>query len=200
MHERAHCPDEAANHQLPIAAAFWIIWIVSAEECLSVTQNLMQICCSTRSVILNVMATQYTCSFNGIYHPHWLVQGSRHCPLMHIPVHSPWLPGYNHVMQTILVTLKMAGLFLDRPHIHWEKALNCQATLTRKNSINFTHHPCSKMIPHSHRWFSESPFTGGYNWLCIGLRTPGGQGRDLLRLYSEGLAKQQLLHVLFISP
>ena len=22
MHEQAHCPDEAANHQLPIAAAF----------------------------------------------------------------------------------------------------------------------------------------------------------------------------------
>ena len=33
MHEWAHCGEEAANHQLPIAAAFRIIRIVSAEEC-----------------------------------------------------------------------------------------------------------------------------------------------------------------------
>ena len=46
-HERVCCHDEAANHQLPIAAAFWIIGIVSAEECSSLTQNLMQIHCST---------------------------------------------------------------------------------------------------------------------------------------------------------
>ena len=58
MHE--HCHDEAANQQLPTAAAFWIIRIVSAEECSSLMQNLMQIRCSTCSVILNVMATQYT--------------------------------------------------------------------------------------------------------------------------------------------
>ena len=32
MHERAHCRDEAANHQLPIAAAFWIIHIVPARN------------------------------------------------------------------------------------------------------------------------------------------------------------------------
>ena len=47
MHERVHCHDEAANHQLPIAVAFWIIWTVSVEECSSLTQNLMQIRCST---------------------------------------------------------------------------------------------------------------------------------------------------------
>ena len=29
MHEQACCHDEPANHQLPIAAAFWILWIVS---------------------------------------------------------------------------------------------------------------------------------------------------------------------------
>ena len=28
MHERACCHDEAANHQLPIAEAFWIIQII----------------------------------------------------------------------------------------------------------------------------------------------------------------------------
>ena len=66
MHERVHCHDEAADRQLPIAVAFCIIQIVSVEECLSLMQNLMQICCSAPSVILNVMATQYTCSLNGV--------------------------------------------------------------------------------------------------------------------------------------
>ena len=43
MHEGAHCCDEAANCQLPIAAPFWIIQIVSTEECSSFVQNLMLI-------------------------------------------------------------------------------------------------------------------------------------------------------------
>ena len=62
-------------------------------------------------VILNSMATQYTCSLNGIYRPHWLVQWSWHCSCMCIPVHSLWLPGYISVMQTILVILTMARFF-----------------------------------------------------------------------------------------
>ena len=37
--------------------AFWIIWIVSMEKRSSLMQNMMQIHCSTHSVILNVMAT-----------------------------------------------------------------------------------------------------------------------------------------------
>ena len=114
-HEWVHCCDEAANHQLPIAADFWIISIVSAEECSSLMQNLMQIHCSTRSGILSMVATQYTGSLNGISHPHWPVQWSHHCSHMLIPVHSPWLPGYINVMQIVLVILAMAGLFLDRP-------------------------------------------------------------------------------------
>ena len=88
MHEKACCHDEAANHQLLIAADFWIIWVVSAEECSTLKQNLTQIHCSTWWVILNVMATQYTCSLNNIYHPHWLGQWSHRCSCMHIPVHS----------------------------------------------------------------------------------------------------------------
>ena len=56
MHEWVCC-DEAAGYQLPIAAAFWIIQIISVEKCSSLTQNLMQIHCSTCSVILNVTAT-----------------------------------------------------------------------------------------------------------------------------------------------
>ena len=51
----------------------------------------MQIRCSTRSVLLNVMVTQYTCSLNSICLPDWPVQWSHHCSGMHIPVHSPWL-------------------------------------------------------------------------------------------------------------
>ena len=114
MHEQVHHCDETANHQLPIATAFWIIWIVSRKECSSLTQNSMQICCSTSSVILSVMATEYICSLNGVYHPHWLVQWSPHCSWTHIPVHCPWLPGYTDVVQTIPVMLTMVGLFLDR--------------------------------------------------------------------------------------
>ena len=109
MHEWAHCHDEAANHQLSIA---WALWIIHVEECSSLTQSLMQIYYSTCPVILT---TQYTCSLNIIYCPHWLVQWSCHCSRMYIPVHSPWLPGYISVVQTILIILTMAGLFPDRP-------------------------------------------------------------------------------------
>ena len=84
--------------KLPIrlsrAVAFWIIWVVSAEECWSLMQNLIQIRCSTHSVILNTTATQCTCSLNSIYHPHWLVQWNHHCSCTHIPVHSLRLPEY----------------------------------------------------------------------------------------------------------
>ena len=38
---------------------------------------------------------------------------------MHIPVHSPWLPGCIDVTQTILVVLTMAALFPDRPGIFY---------------------------------------------------------------------------------
>ena len=61
--------DEDAHYQLPIAMAFWIIWILSAEECSSLMQNMMWIHCSTHSFILNVRATQYTCSLKGILSP-----------------------------------------------------------------------------------------------------------------------------------
>ena len=97
MYEQAHCHDEVTNHPLPIAVAFRIIQIVSAEKCSNFTQSLMKIYCSTCSVILNVMATEYTCSLSSVYCPHWLVQWSCHCSHMCIPVHSPWLPGYTDV-------------------------------------------------------------------------------------------------------
>ena len=103
MHKWVCCHYEAANYQLPIAAAFWIIQIVSTEEGSSLMQNLMQIHYSTCLVILNMRATQYRCSLNVIHHPHWLVQWSCHCSCMHFPVHCPWLPGYIDVTQTVLV-------------------------------------------------------------------------------------------------
>ena len=61
MQEWACCHNEAANHQLPIAMASWIIQMVSMEEGSSLIQNLMQICYSAHSVILNATATKYTC-------------------------------------------------------------------------------------------------------------------------------------------
>ena len=102
---------------------FWIIQIVSTEECSGLTQNLMWILCSTRSIILNVTVTQYTCSLNDIYHPHWLVQWSHHCSPMHIPVHPPWLPGRIDVTQTILLILTMAGLFSRQNIYIWRRPI-----------------------------------------------------------------------------
>ena len=99
---------------MPRAAAFWSIQIVSVEECSSLMQYLMQIHCSIHSVILNAMTTQYTCSFNGTYSPHWLVQCSCHCSCMWIPVHSPGLPVYVNVLQSIFIILTMAVLFLNK--------------------------------------------------------------------------------------
>ena len=113
------------HHLSPVARGCspWVIWIVSAEQCSSLTQNLMLIC-STYSVIFNATATQYSCSLSGVYHPHWLVQWSCHCSHMRIPVHSPWLPSYvdvsthHYAVQTFFVILTIAELFLDRPHIN----------------------------------------------------------------------------------
>ena len=172
MHELAHCHDEDAHHQLPKLfgwLSFWIIQIVSTEECSSLTQNLMQIHCSTNSVILNAMATQCTCSLNGVYRPHWLVQWSLHCSCMCIPVHSPWLPGYSDVMKMVLIILTMAGLFLDRPRITW-KVLWCLRDHPAHNGISgdltqmtlvlfinsphylYMRHPSSPSLPLSFFW------------------------------------------------
>ena len=69
---------------------------------------------STHSVSLNATATQYTCSHNSGHLPPPLKSWSRHCSLMHIPVHSPWLPGYINATEIIFVILTMVGLFPDR--------------------------------------------------------------------------------------
>ena len=141
MHKQALRDDEAANLWLFIVAAFWIIWLVSTKERSSLMQNCVQIHCSTQ-VILNAMATQYPCSFNGIYHPHWLVQWSRHCSHMLIPVHSPWPAGYIDVLQTILVIVTMAGLFLDRPHILNLCTFLCSMLIYHSIDFTFSFSPC----------------------------------------------------------
>ena len=117
MFEQVLYHDEATNHQLPIALTCWIIWIVSMEECSSLTQNLTHIHWSTCSVISSMMATWHTCSPNSVYHPHWPVHWSHHLSCMHVAVHSLWLPVYIDVAHTVLIILTMAGLFQDRPCI-----------------------------------------------------------------------------------
>ena len=89
MREEVHCHDEAATHQLPTASAFWIMWIVSMEECSSLTQNLQD----TRNIVHRTMTSQWcrlvallaqsfwmpwphsthAPSIGRVYHPHWLV-------------------------------------------------------------------------------------------------------------------------------
>ena len=113
----------AANHQSPIAVAFWIIQIVSAEECSSLAQNLVQICCSACSVTLNVKATQCAYSLNSVSLPHRWVHWSCHCSCMLILVTSLWLPVYTDVVRTVLVILTMAGLFPDRPCVLYQNLL-----------------------------------------------------------------------------
>ena len=44
------------------------------------------------------------------------IQWSGLCSCLHIPVYSPWLPGYIDVTWTVVI-LTMAGLFPDRPCI-----------------------------------------------------------------------------------
>ena len=73
MPEQTCCRDEAASHQLSMTGLL-THRIVSVEEYSNLTQNLMQIHWSTCSVILNVTATQYTCSLDGVYCPHWPVK------------------------------------------------------------------------------------------------------------------------------
>ena len=60
------------------------------EECSRLMQNLMQIHCSTCSVILNAMTTQYTWALNGIYHAHWLTSTVKSSLFTH--AHSSPLP------------------------------------------------------------------------------------------------------------
>ena len=114
-HELAHGCDEAANHQLPIACllnhpySFYrrMVKLNTKFDADSLHYSLSH---------FDVMDTQTTYSLNGVYRPHWLVQWSCRCLYMCLPVHSPQLPGYMDVMQTVLITWRMTGLFPDTLH------------------------------------------------------------------------------------
>ena len=164
MHEWVHCRDEASHHQWPTAAAFCLIQIVSMEEGSSVTQNLMQIRCSTCSVILNATATPDTCSLTSISHPYWLIEWSHHCSHMRLPAHSLWIPGYINVTQNVLIILTIAGLFLDRPHI-----FPCSLCQLRGPRSNATPWQWAYLAPRS---WCLTPFTykrGKKDYLANGL-------------------------------
>ena len=54
---------------------------------------------------------------------------------MRIPVHSPWLPGYIDIMQTILIILTVVGPFPERPHIlQFDACGNGRVTLRSVNT------------------------------------------------------------------
>ena len=137
MHEQAHCHDEAANLQLPITVAFCIIQIISQEECSSLKQHLMQICCSNCLVFLNwwsyttnaysMSSTASTdqCSEVTLNHSH-----------MSIPGHSPWLPGCINVTQTITTVSRMVGLLPDRLYRHTYISIS---TISTNTNVNFMH-------------------------------------------------------------
>ena len=76
-----------------------------------------------------------TCSFDGVYCPHWLVQWmtSCHCSHMCIPVHSPWLPGFIDVTHTILIIFTMAWHFLDSSPTAFPPVLFYHITLDSQN-------------------------------------------------------------------
>ena len=118
MHERAHCHDEAASHQLPTAAAFWIIWIVSMEECSSLMQNLMHIHCSTHCL--------FECDGHTV---HMLTQRRPLPPLtstvksslfVHVRSSPLSLAVRLHrcCMETVLIRLTELDFFLDRLYLY----------------------------------------------------------------------------------
>ena len=80
-------------------------------------QNLMQIHCSTRSLILNVTTTQYTCTLNSVLHPPDLYS---EVIIVHTCAFQSTLPGCQVPSMSCkppLFILKKAGLASDRPYI-----------------------------------------------------------------------------------
>ena len=112
MHKRAHCRDEAANHQLPIAAAS------------SFPGGKFKLNTKFDADLLFYSRSHFECDGHTV---HMLTQWhllppvistvNHHCSHMHFPVYSPWLPGYINVTQTILDILTWQGfLWTDLPY------------------------------------------------------------------------------------
>ena len=183
IHEQVHCRHEAANHQLPIAAAFWIIWVVPEEECSSLTQNLMRIHCSTNSVILNVLATQYTCSLNNIHCPP--LTSTVKLPLFTHAHSSPLClaPGGNHVAQSCYIN--NGCFFPDSPHTHthtrtWElKTSNSENLLLPRRRVG--------------RGIQWEGCTEGFNYICNALRVC-----NLAGCWIGGCLSYYCLHSLYV--
>ena len=140
--------------------AFWIIPIVSVEECSSLRQDSMQICCPIRSFWMQRPHSTHAHSMASTIVPHWLVQWRCPCSHTHIPVHSPWLPGYIDVVQSPLIVLTMARLFLDRPRCTIEncdftKPANSQTTIRGKKFKDT--HTSSEMSARYWRMLSTIP-------------------------------------------
>ena len=108
IHEWAHCCDEAANHQLAIAVAFGIM--PPNRFC----GGMFKLNAKSDAYSLLCLLSHFECDGHTV---HMLTQWchcpplpgkmSHHCSHMYIPVHSPWLPSYIDVMQTIIVMLTM---------------------------------------------------------------------------------------------
>ena len=67
MREWVHCGDEASDHQLPIAVPFEspkLFLLLFQLNAKFDADSLLYL------LILNAMATQYTCSFNSVYCSH----------------------------------------------------------------------------------------------------------------------------------
>ena len=115
MHEWAHGCDKAANHHLPIAAAFWIIWIVP--------RGMLKLNAKFDADLLLYSLSHFECDGHTVHMltqwclPSLLTNTAESSLFTHacVPVHSPWLPGYTDVVQTILLVLTKAGLSPDRP-------------------------------------------------------------------------------------
>ena len=126
LHEMWCVSKWAASHQLPIAEAFWTIWTVSAKEWWDLTQNLMQICCSTCWVMLIAMATPW-------HLPPPLTSTLKLSLFTHVHSSLLSLAARLHLCpQTILIILAMAGLLSRQNWLkviqHWLKcyvAHNC---------------------------------------------------------------------------
>ena len=135
----AHSHDEAASHQLPIAAAFWVIWIVSTEKCSSLMQNLMHIHCYSLS--------HFECDSHTVYMlTQWLLQ-----PPLTSTVESSLFTHVHSSPHSLDARLHRcctnhshyinnSWTFLDRPRIF--KPINIESkhlTYAQPNGVNTEH-------------------------------------------------------------